>query len=166
MLNPSIATFLVTLINIVILFVILRALLFKPVTKFIEDRSKKIEDSIAQADHDKAQAKTLLEQYEEQLKNAGTEAEAIIHAARESAERESERIIAEGKARAENLINAAQAQIRSEQQAALVLFKAEAATLVVAAASQLIRRDLNQDDNRRLAASLLQEVAAPSGPQA
>jgi F-type H+-transporting ATPase subunit b len=165
MLNPSIATFLVTLINIAILFVILRAVLFKPVTKFIEDRRAKIEDGIAQAERDKAQAKTLLDQYEEQLKNAGTEAEVIIRTARESAERESERIIAEGKARAENLVNAAQVQIHSERQAALALFKAEAATLVVAAATRLLRRDLNQEDNRRLAASLLQEVAAPADTQ-
>jgi F-type H+-transporting ATPase subunit b len=159
MLTPSIGTFLVTLINIGILFVILRAVLFKPVTKFIADRSKKVEDTIAQADRDKAQAKQLLQQYEDQLKNADTEAEAIIRGARENAGRESERIIAEGRARAENIIAAAQVQIQAERQAALAAFKGEAATLVVAAATQLLRRDLNQEDNRRLAASLLQEVA-------
>jgi F-type H+-transporting ATPase subunit b len=164
MLTPSIATFLVTLINIGILFVILRAVLFKPVTKFMTDRSKNIEASIAQADKDQAQARQLLQQYEDQLKNADTEAEAILRTARENAERESERIVAEGKARAENVIAAAQVQIRSEQQAALAVFKAEAAALVVAAATRLLRRDLNQEDNRRLAASLLQEVAAHVPP--
>jgi F-type H+-transporting ATPase subunit b len=167
MLQPSIATFLVTLVNIAILFVILRAVLFKPVTKFMADRSSKIEDCIAQAEHEKAQARQLLQQYEDQLKNAEAEAEAIIRSARENAGRESEYIIAEGKARAETMITAAQARIESEQQAARALFKAEAAALVVAAASRILARDLNLEDNRRLAASLLRELGAQfsAGPR-
>jgi F-type H+-transporting ATPase subunit b len=168
MLQPSIATFLVTLVNIAILFVILRAVLFKPVTKFMADRSRKIEDAIAQAEHEKAQARQLLQQYEDQLKNARAEAEAIIRGARENAERESEHIIAEGKARAETMIAAAQARIESEQQAVRALFKAEAAALVVAAAGRVLARDLNQEDNRRLAAGLLRELGAQfsAGPRA
>jgi F-type H+-transporting ATPase subunit b len=160
MLHPSIATFLVTLVNIAVLFTVLRAILFKPVTKFMADRTKKIEETLAQADHEKNQARQMLRQYEDQLKNADAEADVIIKNARESAERESERIMAEGKARVEHMIAAAQTQIYSERQAALALFKTEAAALVVTAAGRLLVRDLNQEDNRRLAASLLQEAAA------
>jgi F-type H+-transporting ATPase subunit b len=165
MLSPSIATFLVTLVNIAILFTILRAILFKPVTKFMADRSRKIEESLAQADHEKNQARQMLRQYEDQLKNLDAEAEAIIRNARENAERESEQILTEGKARVEHMIAAARTQIHSERQAALALFKTEAATLVVTAAGRLLMRDLNQEDDRRLAASLLQEAAAqlPAG---
>jgi F-type H+-transporting ATPase subunit b len=160
MLSPSIATFLVTLINIFLLFVILRAVLFKPVTKFMTDRSKKIEDSLAGAERETAQARQLLEQYQGQLKKADEEAEAIIRNARENAGREAERIAAEGKAQAERMIAAAREQIESERQAARALFKAEAAALVVAAAGRLLARDLNQEDNRRLAAGLLKEISA------
>ncbi|MDR0731963.1 MAG: F0F1 ATP synthase subunit B [Treponema sp.] len=160
MLTPSIATFLVTLINVLLLFVILRAVLFKPVTKFMAERSKKIEDSLAGAERETAQARQLLEQYQGQLKKAGEEAEAIIKDARENAGQEAERILAEGKAQAERMIAAAQDRINSERQAAQVLFKAEAAALVVAAAGRLLMRDLDQEDNRRLAAGLLREVSA------
>jgi F-type H+-transporting ATPase subunit b len=165
MLSPSIATFLVTLVNIAILFTVLRAILFKPVTKFMADRSRKIEENLAQADHEKSQARQMLRQYEDQLKNLDAEAETIIKNARENAERESEQILAEGKARVERMIDAARTQIHSERQAALALFKTEAATLVVTAAGRLLMRDLNQEDDRRLAAGLLQEAAAqlPAG---
>ena len=61
--SPNLVTFIATFINIGILFVVLRAILFKPVTKFIEDRAKKIQDSIDQAENNKAQAKNTLEQY-------------------------------------------------------------------------------------------------------
>ncbi|MDR0642928.1 MAG: F0F1 ATP synthase subunit B [Treponema sp.] len=160
MLNPSIATFLITLINVVLLFVVLRALLFKPVTKFMAERSRKIEESLAGAERETAQARQLLEQYQGQLKKADEEAEAIIKDARENAGREAERIIAEGKDQAERMIAAARDQINSERQAAQSLFKAEAAALVVAAAGRLLMRELNQEDMRRLAAGLLTEVSA------
>ncbi|MDR0399485.1 MAG: F0F1 ATP synthase subunit B [Treponema sp.] len=163
MLTPSIATFLVTLINITLLFVILRVLLFKPVAKFMADRSRKIEEGIAGAESEKAQARQLLEQYQARLENADREAEAIIKNARESAEQEAERIVAEGRARSESMIAAARARIDSERQAAQALFKAEAAALVVAAAGRLLARNLNREDDRRLAAGLLKEVSAGTG---
>ncbi|GHV39065.1 hypothetical protein AGMMS49546_10490 [Spirochaetia bacterium] len=158
MITPSIATFLITILNIGILFFVLRAILFKPVTKFMADRAKKIEDAIAQAEKDKSQSRQLLQQYEDQLKQAEAEADAIIHSAREHAQQQADRVVAEGKTQAENILATARRQIEAEQQAALVLFKAEAAALVVSAASQLLQRDLNQEDNRRLAGLLLQEL--------
>ncbi|MDR2176565.1 MAG: F0F1 ATP synthase subunit B [Treponema sp.] len=160
MITPSIATFLVTLINIGLLFVILRAVLFKPVTRFMAERTKKIEESLSGADRERTEARRLLEQYQGQLKKAGEEAETIIKSARENADREAELIIAGGKTRVENMIAAAQERIAAERQAAQAQFKAEAAALVIAAAGRLLMRDLNQEDNRRLAAGLFAEVSA------
>jgi F-type H+-transporting ATPase subunit b len=156
--SPNLVTFVITFINIGILFFILRAILFKPVTKFMEERAKKIQDTISQAEKDKNQAKQLLGQYEEQLKNAEAEAEAIVKAAHEHARLESERILAGGKAAAETLLANTRRQIEAEQQAALTRFRAEAASLVVAASSRLVARELNQDDNRRYAELLLAEL--------
>jgi F-type H+-transporting ATPase subunit b len=158
--SPNLVTFFFTFVNIGILFFILRAILFKPVSKFMEDRAKKIRDAIDQAEKDKNQAKQLLEQYESQLKNAETEAEAIVRAARENAQRESGRILAEGKAAAETLVTNTRRQLEAERQAALARFRTEAAALVVLASSRLVSRDLNQDDNRRYAGMLLEELAA------
>jgi F-type H+-transporting ATPase subunit b len=158
MLTPSIATFLITLINIGVLFVVMRAILFKPVTKFMEDRTKKIEDAIAQAEKDKNQAKLLLKQYEDQLKNAEAETEEIIRAARESARQQADAILAEGRAASDKLIAGARAQMEAEQQAGFAKFRNEAAALIVAASAKLLARDLNSDDNSRYAGLLLNEI--------
>jgi F-type H+-transporting ATPase subunit b len=156
--SPNLATFLFTLINIGILFVVLRAILFKRVSKFMEDRTKKIQDTIDQAERDKAQAKLLLQQYEEQLKKAREEAAALVRSARESAGEQADRIIAGGKAEAEALLRNARTRIETEQEAALARFRAEAAALVVSASARLLRRELNQDDNRRYAGMLLRDL--------
>ena len=153
-------TFIITLINIVILFFILRAILFKPVTKFMADRTRRVQDSIDQAEGEKAAAKKLLEEYENKLKNAETEAGKIIRKARENAEREAKMIVAGGKAEAAGIVVNTRKQLEMEKQAALAKFKAEAAALVVAAAARLVQRELANDDNRRYANLLLDELTA------
>ncbi|MDR1950338.1 MAG: F0F1 ATP synthase subunit B [Spirochaetaceae bacterium] len=158
MIVPSITTFLITLINIGILYFVLRTVLFKPVTKFMEGRTKKIEDTIAQAEQDKNQAKLLLDRYEEQLKHAGEEAEGIIRVARERARHEADALIAQGREGAERILANGRKQLEAERYAALALFRAEAAALVVNASGRLLGRELNPEDNRGYADLLLREL--------
>jgi F-type H+-transporting ATPase subunit b len=156
-------TFIITIINITILFLILRAILFKPVTKFMADRAKSVQDSIEQADKDKAQAKALLAEYEDKLKNAEAEGQKIVKAAREDAERQVQMIIAEGKQEAADFSAATRKQLEAEHQVALAKFRLEAAALVMAASAKLAARDLSGDDNRRYVNMLLDELVAKKG---
>lgn len=152
-------TFVITIVNITVLFFILRAILFKPVTKFMEDRAKRIEDSIEQAGKDKNEAKELLAQYEARLKDAETEAEVIIRDARESARLEAEKILAESRVNAETALVNARKQLETERGAALASFRKEAAALVVAASGRLVGREIGSDDNRQYAELLLEGIA-------
>ena len=156
-------TFIITLINLTILFFILRAILFKPVTKFMAERAKRIADSIDQAEKDKASSKELLVEYEDKLKGAEAEAEEIIKTAREKSEKLAERIAAEGKREAENMIASARKQIAAEHQAAAAKFTVEAAALVMAASAKLAARDFGGDDNKRYVKILLDELSAQKG---
>jgi F-type H+-transporting ATPase subunit b len=158
MLDFSWVTFVVTFINIGILYVVLRAVLFKPVTKFMEGRTQKIAGALDQAEQDKNQAKLLLRQYENKLAEARDEADRILKDARESAREQADRMIAEGKSQAEAIVANARRQAEADRNAALVTFKAEAAALVLSAASRLLRRELTQEDSRTQAALLLREL--------
>ena len=152
-------TFIITIINIAVLCFILRAILFKPVTKFMADRARRVQDSIEQSEQDKTQANALLAQYTAQLKTAENEAEAIIRTAREHAQTEAEKIIAESRVSAELVLANARKQIETEQKAALAVFRQEAADLVVAATSRLLGREIKSEDNSQYAAMLLDEAA-------
>jgi F-type H+-transporting ATPase subunit b len=163
MLSLSLTTFLVTFVNIAVLFVILRAILFKPVTKFMEERSRRVADSLAQAEKDKNQAKLLHEQYEARLKGAEGEAAEIVRGAREAAGQQAERIRAAAAAEAERLLQNARKQIASEEKAAMEQFRAEAAGLVLAAAAKLLRRELGREDSRLQAELLLRELGKSRG---
>jgi F-type H+-transporting ATPase subunit b len=152
-------TFVFTLVNIGILFLILRKIFFKPVSQFIEARTAKIKGDIAQAEQENAAAKTLKKQYEDQIAASHEEAAALIRNAREAAENEAAAIIAEAKTQAGSLLAAARQQIEAEHRAAFAIFKAEAATLVLAASRKLLSREINADDRRREAEQFLKDLA-------
>ena len=156
-------TLIITIINIAVLTFILRLILFKPVTKFMTDRAKRIQDSIEQSEKDKNQAKKLLEDYEARLKSAEAAAEQILEAAREEARTEAAEIIAQGKVQAQGVIAAARSQMEAEKQAAFARFHIEAAALVMAASSRLVQRELNAEDNRHYVDMLLNELTARKG---
>jgi F-type H+-transporting ATPase subunit b len=156
-------TLVITIVNITILYFILRKILFKPVTKFMADRTKRVQDSIDHAQRDRARAHKVLEEYEIKLKNAVEQAEEIIKTAREDANHQAERIINAGKTEAANIIAAAHKQTETEHQAALIKFKLEAAALVMAASSKLAARDFSGDDNKHYVNMLLDELAVKKG---
>lgn len=160
LINPNLVTFLGTILNIGVLFFLLRLILFKPVTKFMDARAKKIEDAIDQAEKDKNQAKLLLEQYEAQLKTVEAEAGEIVRLARETAALEAEHIIAEGKRAAEIMQTNARKQLEVEHDSVLAQFKTEAAMLIMAASSRLIGRELQSNDNLSYANMLMDELSS------
>ena len=155
-------TFIFTLLNIGILYLILRVLLFKPVTKFMETRAKKIKDDISNAEEEKNKAEAMRQEYEDKLKNAQIEAESLIRSAREAARTQADQIVSEGKKEADRLVLLARGQSESERQAAMAVFKTEAAALVLAASSQLLKRELSREDSQLHAKRILEELGKDS----
>ena len=156
-------TFIITIVNIAILFLILRSILFKPVTKFMENRAQKIQNSIDEAGKDRSSAQKLLEEYQDKMKDIHREADAIITTAHKTAAVEADRIIADGRAAAEALTAATRKKLDEERQLMISRFRLEAAALVMAASARLVQRELSGDDNRFYANMLLDELAAQQG---
>ena len=150
-------SFFFTLVNIAVLFIVLRAILFKPVTKFMEGRTAKIKAEIENAAKERDEAKSLRLMYEEKVKNAGTEAAQLAKEMREAAEKQAALIISDAKVQAEGIVEGARKQILAERQAAFAAFRAEAAALVVAAAGRLLRRDFSGEDALAHAELVLRE---------
>ena len=151
-------SFFFTLVNIAVLFIVLRAILFKPVTKFMENRTAKIQAEIENAAKEREEAKSLRLMYEDKMKNAGAEAARLAKETREAAEKQAADIVSDAKVQAKGAIEAARRQILAERQAAFVAFRAEAAALVVAAAGRILRRDFSDEDARVHAELVLREL--------
>ena len=81
-----------TVVNILVLFVLLRKFLYRPVMNVIEQRQKQIDDAIADAEGKKNDAQAVLAQAQDKLQNVDTEAAQRREAYEKQAEKEKEQL--------------------------------------------------------------------------
>lgn len=151
-------TFFISLLNIGILFFVLRAVLFKPVTRFIENRTLKIKGDLEQAANEKARAEELRAHYEAFIRNAEEDGERIIAEARDTARKQAAGILERAKGEAEALIQAARRQTEEERAGELDRFKKQAAGIVLLATGRLLGRTVDAADDQKAAADFISEL--------
>ena len=115
MLDLDLWTVLWTGINLVVLYLLMRHFLFQPVTNLMEQRTKAIEEGIAQAQEAKQAAQTLQEQSEAQLAQVRGQADQIVAQAKQQGQREYDQIIASAQADAQAIRADAQQQVEAER---------------------------------------------------
>lgn len=147
-------------LNLIILYAVLRKLLFKRVTEFMENRTKSIKDSLDNAEKVKAEAGELKLQYENQLKSVRDKGESIIEEARIKAEKESDRIIAAAKQESENIMAKAMKEIEQERTQMLKDIRGQVAGLALAAASKVIEANMDTEANKALVDRFIDEAGA------
>jgi F-type H+-transporting ATPase subunit b len=151
-------TFLITIVNITFLFLVLRKVLFGRVTKFMEDRSNKIQRDIDLAKLSNERAKTLEAEYADKLKASREEGQRIIQIARDKSEQDRAAIIAEAKAEADRIIKAARAEIEAERRETERDLLRETADLTIKAASAVLAENIDSERNRKMVEKFLDSV--------
>jgi F-type H+-transporting ATPase subunit b len=160
LLSPHIPTFIFSLINLGILYWALKKLLFKPVTEFMENRTKSIEDNIQNAKQKNAEADKLKKDYEDQLLTARGQVDSLIKEAREKATKEYEGILAQAKEDSQTMLEKARADIENERQQMIKSIRNEVASLALAAASKVIEANMDNDKNRAIVEKFIDEEGA------
>ena len=77
----------ISLANLLIMFLIIRRFLFKPVQKMLETRRKQVEDVYAEADEKRAAAIGMKQEYEAKLAAAREEADGLVRSAVQTAQK-------------------------------------------------------------------------------
>ncbi len=149
---------LVSLANLLILFLLMKKFLYKPVAEVLEKRRADIEGDYAAADEAKREALADKAEYEEKLSSAEHEADEMRKNAADEAKRHGERIIAEANARADGIIRAAEAQIKLDKKKAEADMKREIADVSTKLAEKLIGKEVNADTHRELIDSFIEEI--------
>lgn len=153
-------TFLITIVNITFLYLVLKRVLFVPVTKFMEERTRKVQRDIDSAKSSQERAAALEAEYDAKMKEIGTETQRILQSARERARQDGDSIVAEAKAEAARMIAAARAEIESERRDLRRSLIRETADVSVLAASRVLRENLDTGKNRELVESFLETAGA------
>ena len=148
------------LVSFGILLWVLSKYALPPILEALETRERKIRENIDQAEQDRTAAEQHLRSYEVKLQGATQEAEAIVAAARDKAQRlleENERRL---RTETERIKTETSEEIERERRKALQDIRGEAADLALLVAEKVLARSLSDDDNRRLAKEALQSVSS------
>jgi F-type H+-transporting ATPase subunit b len=143
--------------NIIILFVLLKIFLFKPINKMKNARTQSIQKDIDDAAKAKQEAEELRQQYEGSISEAKEEANRIIMKAHDDAETERARIIQSSHEEADEIVNSASETIENERRRVLQQAQSQIADLAIEAASKIVGANLDDEKNRRLVDEFLSE---------
>lgn len=136
--------------NVIILFVLLRIFLFKPINKMRNERTRTVQENLDSAEKAKEEAEALRKQYEDSVSDAKEEANRIIMKAHEDAESERNKIIEKSHEEADEIVSAASETIENERRRVLQQAQSQIADLAIEAASKIIGANLDDEKNRRL----------------
>ncbi|MBQ0101495.1 MAG: F0F1 ATP synthase subunit B [Firmicutes bacterium] len=156
--SVNIWNILVSLANLVILYLIIKKLLFKPVKNIIEQRKKAVQDIYDEADAAKTAAEADKALYAEKLEKADDEANEIILSARAKAKTVSENIISDANAKAAQAMRRADESIELDKRRAVNEMKDEISGLSVDIAEKMIGREINADDHKELIDSFIDSI--------
>lgn len=151
------------IINILVLFLLMKKFLFKPVNRILDTRAAAIQAAADQAAADRREAAEAKAGYEEKLAAADDEAGQILRLARQRGQREYEAALKTAQEDAARLVREAESRAEAERTAALRQAQDQLAELALAAAAKASGQRMDAGADRALMEGFLAEAAA--GPQ-
>lgn len=139
-----------TIINLLILYFLVKKFLFKPVHTILAKRQEEIEKQYADASAVQQKAEEIRKQYEDSVRGAAEEKAAILSEAKVKAAAEYERILDAAKQDAGKVLSDAQRAADLEQKKKIQEAQEQIADLVVAATAKLVASKASEETDREL----------------
>ena len=156
-LGISLPMLLAQIVNFGILLGLLYLVAYKPIMRMLDERSRKIKESMEQTEFVKEQAARAEEEVKKQLEAAAKEGQEVITRAAKTGEELRQKTQQQAKQEAEALITRARAEIRRERDDAIGELRKEVADLAILAAGKVIDRSLDKKAHRQLIDKVLEE---------
>lgn len=149
---------LVSLVNLVLLFLIVKKFLYKPVKNMLETRQSNIEGQYAAADEAKKQALANRDAYEQKLAEAKNEADSIIQSAVSIAKAREKEIVTSARTDAESIVRQAEEHAALEIRKAEGVIREEIVDVSTRLTEKLLEREINSEDHTKLIDSFIDEI--------
>ena len=155
-------TIIFQILNLLLLMVLFKKYLFKPVTEILEKRQAEIEGHYQEAQQAETDAKAMKADYESKMAGVRQEADRVIKTATESANAMSASIVEDARTQADQLKRRAQTEIDLERRRAFDEVKGELSGIALDIASQVIEREVNEKDHEAFINEFIKNVGEAS----
>lgn len=149
---------LASLANLVLLFLMVKKFLYKPVKKMLEQRQNSIQSDYDEAASAKEKALAEEKEYAEKLRGAKEEADGVIKAAVNIANEREREIIAEAKLKADGIVRQAENDALLERKKAEEGIKREIVEVSSLLTEKMLEREVSADDHKHFIDSFIESI--------
>lgn len=149
---------LISLANLLIMYLILKKFLFGPVQKVISTRQKQVDDIYGEANKSREDAESMRQEYEEKLATARDEADGIVRSAVQTAQRRSDTMVSEAAEQVSHMKQKAQDEIAQEKKQMLSGVRSEISDIAVEIASKIVGREVRKEDHESFVDDFIRNV--------
>ena len=152
------ADLVINIVSIVVLFLVVKKLAYNPVKKFMAARTEKVMAQKLEAEKlaEEAQAKSF--EYEELLKECENAKAQAIKEGEALAREESGQIVSAAKEKAQSIIDNANKKAEEKYNRMIDEANDYIVNLTIDASSKLLKREVNDEDNRKIVEAFLNSV--------
>lgn len=147
-----------TIINLLILYFLMKKFLFGPVIRVMDQRKAMIEKQIEEAKKTEDKANELHMKYEDALSSAKQESWQIVEQAKQEARLQAEQTVQEAKSQADEIFAKAQADISAERENAMRQIQGEIGKLAMEAAFKIVGDEAGADKDLSLYDQFIEKV--------
>ncbi len=144
--------------SIIVLFVIVKKLAYKPIKKFMDARTERLVTQRTDAERLNAEANKKIEEYNALIADCESAKAQVVADGEAIAHKESEIIISDAKNTAAEIVR--KANIKAEEDYKKTMEEAEEHIigLTMEASSVLLKRTVNDDDNKKIVEEFLRTI--------
>ncbi|MEE3139422.1 MAG: F0F1 ATP synthase subunit B [Candidatus Neomarinimicrobiota bacterium] len=150
--------FIWSIIIFLLVLLILKRYAWTPLLNFIDEREKEISDSLAMAESAKADLEQVREESEKILNEAKNQSKSIVSDGKQRADQSANKILNDAKQKSDEFVLDAKKKIDVEKKRAIKEIKEEVVDLSLDLASQVLQRNVKDEDNNKFVQSSLKEI--------
>ncbi len=153
---------LISLANLLIMLLIIKKFLFKPVMKMMAARQEQVDKIYDDANEDRSAAAGMKQEYENRLATAREEADGLVRNAVTTAQRRGDAIVAEANSQASHIKQKAEEEIALEKKQMLMNVRSEISDMAVSIASKVVEREIQKEDHENFMDEFIRNVGEES----
>jgi len=138
---------LINIANIVVLFFLLRLILWKPINKFLSARAERVKSELENAEKTRLEAEELKKEYSADLEGIEARARDVMRESRTKASEEADGILGDAREKARVMIIEARERISEEKERAIENAHREVAQIATDMASRILKREVAPEDS-------------------
>ncbi len=158
LLTPHGGTIFWTAVTFVILLFILGKLAWRPILEMLDEREKKIRESLEQAEIARTEAEKTMAEQNKIIKAAKKEAQEILNKSRHAADSTKEEIVQKAKQEADQMLDKAKREIELSRDKAIEEIRDLAVELSMTATTKLIGKSLDEKEHKALIEQSIKKI--------